>query len=98
MSSFCVKTYIVQKSSGEVIAVKLKFLDAHQIAKEHAPAKVLFAAADKTLDLNVSEHFVDQSVQLTAHPIANKLVRIARDSRAMQPRRQTNGTLRDDHG
>ena len=55
------KVYIVQKYDrrgvpGEVLAVKLTFAAAHQVAKDHAPAKVLFGTADKTLELNVSDH------------------------------------------
>lgn len=76
MSSFKVKVYIVQKASGEVIAAKLTFIDAHQIAKAHAPARVLFAVADKTQALNVTAHSADQSsVQSIANPGAlNKRV------------------------
>ncbi len=62
MSSFRTKVYIVQRASGEVIAAKLTFLDAHQIAKAHAPARVLFAVADKTQALNVTAHSADQSL------------------------------------
>jgi hypothetical protein len=47
------KVYIVQKADGVVIAVKLSFGPAHDLAKKHAPAAVLFGRADKTLDLNV---------------------------------------------
>lgn len=65
MSSFNPKVYIVQKfhrdgTPGEVIAVKLVFSIAHQIAKAHAPCKIVFGRADKTLELNVMDHFSDQ--------------------------------------
>lgn len=60
MSSFRTKVYIVQRANGDVIAAKLTFIDAHQIAKAHAPARVLFAIADKTQTLNVTAHSADQ--------------------------------------
>lgn len=58
MSGYKSKVYIVQKfdragNPGEIIAAKLTFDSAHLIAKEHAPAKVVFAVADKTANLNV---------------------------------------------
>lgn len=51
------KTYVVQKmtrdgNDGPVIAVKLTFQTAHDLAKTHAPARVVFAIADKSDDLN----------------------------------------------
>lgn len=59
--AFDTKVYIVQKYDregrpGDVIAAKLVFSVAHNIAKTHAPAKVLFGLADKTATLNVSDH------------------------------------------
>ncbi len=58
-----IKVFIVQKASGEVIAVKLKFMDAHGIAKQHAPAKIWFGFADKEPGtLNCSEHDTDQKL------------------------------------
>jgi hypothetical protein len=60
MSAWGTKIYIVQKADGEVIAVKLRFTDAHIIAKQHAPARVLFGFADKSLALNVVAHEADQ--------------------------------------
>lgn len=59
--SFSPKVYIVQKFSREgepreVLAVKLTFSAAHDVAKAFAPAKVLFGLADKGLELNVSDH------------------------------------------
>lgn len=58
MAGFSTKVYIVQKYErggrpGEVIAAKLTFAAAHELAKKHAPAKVVFAVADKTSDVNV---------------------------------------------
>jgi hypothetical protein len=52
------KVYVVQKADrdgnlGEVLAVKLSHGSAHQIAKDHAPAKVHFVIADKSETLNV---------------------------------------------
>lgn len=54
------KVYIVQKATGEVLAAKTSFGPAHTLAKIHAPARVLFAVADKGLGLNVMEHEADQ--------------------------------------
>ena len=51
--SFTAKVYIVQKADGTLLAVKLTHVVAHQIAKDHAPAKVTCAVADKSPDLNV---------------------------------------------
>ncbi|CAA2141474.1 hypothetical protein [Hyphomicrobium sp. ghe19] len=58
MSGYQTKVYIVQKydrdgSPGEIIAVKLTFASAHQLAKSNAPAKVVFAIADKSVFRNV---------------------------------------------
>jgi hypothetical protein len=53
MSVFTVKVYIVQKASGEIIAAKLTFLAAHNLAKKFAPARVIYAIADKTNGLNI---------------------------------------------
>lgn len=51
-----VKVYIAQKVDelgrpGEVVAVKLTHLAAHQMAKIHAPCKVTLHRADKVADL-----------------------------------------------
>ena len=61
------KVYVVQKADregrlGEVLAVKLNHTAAHAIAKKHAPAKVHFAIADKSEDLNV-DHGSGQQVR-----------------------------------
>lgn len=53
---YSTKVYIVQRRSGEVIAAKTAFLPAHAIAKANAPARVLFSIADKSQELNVSDH------------------------------------------
>ena len=53
MSGYVTKVYVVQKADGEVIAVKLTHSSAHAVAKRHAPARVHFAVADKTEELNV---------------------------------------------
>lgn len=55
------KVYIVQRADGTVVGAKLAFEIAHQLAKAHAPAKILFSIADKSLQPNVMEHAVDQS-------------------------------------
>ena len=56
-----VKTYVVQKVDAEdrlgaVIAVKLTWAAAHAIAKRKAPAKVIFAVADKDETPNVVQN------------------------------------------
>jgi hypothetical protein len=61
MSEYTVKVYVVQKADragnlGPVLAVKLTHAAAHALAKQHAPAKVIFAVADKTQDLNASDY------------------------------------------
>jgi hypothetical protein len=58
MSGYTSKVYIVQKydrsgNPGEIIAAKLTFAAAHDIAKANAPAKVVFAIADKSSFRNV---------------------------------------------
>lgn len=58
MSKFVTKVYIVQKYErggrpGEVIATKLTFGAAHAVAKNNAPARVIFSIADKTEEPNV---------------------------------------------
>lgn len=58
MAAYTSKIYIVQKydrqgQPGEVIAAKLTFAAAHAIAKEFAPAKVVFAIADKDVKPNI---------------------------------------------
>jgi hypothetical protein len=47
-----VKVYLVQQPDGAVIAAKLRYQDAHAIAKAEAPCRVLFLMADKTTRLN----------------------------------------------
>lgn len=59
MSGFSTKVYIVQRASGEVIGAKTAFGPAQAMAKQNAPARVLFALADKTNDRNVVEHEAD---------------------------------------
>lgn len=61
MSSYVAKVYIVQKydregNPGEIIAAKLTFAAAHSVAKDNAPAKVVFALADKSPHRNVPAH------------------------------------------
>lgn len=62
MSKFVAKVYIVQQADargnlfGPVIAAKLTFLAAHEIAKKFAPAKVTTIIADKTNLPNNPEH------------------------------------------
>ena len=64
MSSYQCKVYVVQKADGdgrlygEVLAVKLTYQSAHEIAKARAPAKVTCVIADKTPDLNGPDHTV----------------------------------------
>jgi hypothetical protein len=54
MGSYSTKVYIVQGADaqgnlqGPIIAAKLTFADAHQIAKTFAPAKVTCVVADKS--------------------------------------------------
>lgn len=61
MRGYTVKVYVVQQAdpktgaAGALLAVKLTFADAHQIAKTHAPAKVTCVLADKTPDLNTPD-------------------------------------------
>lgn len=61
MSGYRTKTYVVQRASGEVIAVKTAFDPAHKIAKAEAPSRILFAVADKTVALNVTDYDPDQA-------------------------------------
>lgn len=61
MSSFEPKVYIVQRYGrdgrpGEVLGAKLTFKAAHDLAKDHAPACVWFAKADKTRAPNAVVH------------------------------------------
>jgi hypothetical protein len=56
--AYDVKVYVVQKfdredREGPVLAVKLTRQAAHDLAKAHAPAKVIFAVADKDPHPNV---------------------------------------------
>lgn len=58
MSGYTSKVYIVQQydrggNPGEIIAVKLTFGAAHAVAKANAPARVVFAIADKSVFRNV---------------------------------------------
>ena len=53
-----VRVYVVQKADregnlGDLLAVKLTFAAAHEIAKRKAPARVHVVTADKTADWNV---------------------------------------------
>lgn len=67
--AFTVKTYVVQKADrdgnlyGPVIAVKLTFADAHQIAKQFAPARVSMVLADKTPIPNGPDAAAGQSLR-----------------------------------
>lgn len=61
MSSFMPKVYVVQRYDrhglpGEVIGVKLTWDAAHVLAKNEAPARVWFAKADKTVNINAVVH------------------------------------------
>jgi hypothetical protein len=68
MTGFRAKTYIVQKASGEVIAAKTAYGPAHTVAKENAPARILFAIADKSGALNVSDYDPDQARATNCKP------------------------------
>ncbi len=52
--AYVVKVYVVQQADaaghliGPILAAKLTYADAHQIAKIFAPAKVTCVLADKT--------------------------------------------------
>ncbi len=69
MRGYTVKVYVVQRANphtgaaGELLAVKLTFAEAHQIAKEHAPAKVTCVLADKTSALNIPDAVVGRSTR-----------------------------------
>ena len=59
--AFETKVYDVQKfdregKEGPVLAVKLTHGAAHEIAKRNAPAKVIFAVADKDEKPNVEQN------------------------------------------
>ena len=61
MSQFVTKVYVVQKfdrdgNPGAFLAVKLTWAAAHAIAKRFAPAKVIFAIADKDETPNVVQN------------------------------------------
>lgn len=66
MSTFVTKTFVVQKfnhdkTPGEVIGVKLTHAAAHQLAKDHAPAKVIGPIeADKSAAPNAPGYEPDQ--------------------------------------
>jgi hypothetical protein len=54
---FHVKTYVVQKPDGELLAVKLTRATAQQVARKFAPAKVTLVVADKEdLDAAANQH------------------------------------------
>lgn len=60
--AFQTKVYFVQKcerdgTPKEVIAVKLTFTAAHQIAKKYAPCKVGWTIADKSDVPNKPEYY-----------------------------------------
>jgi hypothetical protein len=61
MSGYRTKIYVVQRATGEVIAAKTAFDPAHQIAKAEAPCRILFAVADKTVSINVTDYDPDQA-------------------------------------
>lgn len=61
MAGYVAKVFIVQKATGEVLAAKLTFSAAHTIAKANAPARVLFALADKEGELNVTDYDTSHS-------------------------------------
>lgn len=67
---YTVKVYVVQKADrtgrlyGDVLAVKLTYRDAREVARANAPAKVTCVLADKTPYLNGPEH-------VTHHPRCN---------------------------
>jgi hypothetical protein len=60
-----VKVYIVQcaREDGtinpEIVACKLRHVDAHSIAKRLAPARVIPLVADKTAAVNGETHSTD---------------------------------------
>ena len=64
MAGYINKVYVVQRADGVLLAVKLTHQAAHQIAKDHAPAKVTCVIADKTLLTNVP-------VQISSQPLCN---------------------------
>lgn len=62
MGRYTVKTYVVQQADaqgnliGPVVGVKLTFKEAHEIARDFAPAKVTCIMADKTAIPNNPDH------------------------------------------
>lgn len=58
--AFEAKVYVVQRPTGEIIAVKMAHGPAHAIAKAHAPAAVHFIIADKSPVLNGPGELPDQ--------------------------------------
>ncbi len=62
MAGYTTKVYVVQQAdrdgnlTGPVIAAKLTFKDAHQIAKDFAPARVTPFIADKSPTPNNPDH------------------------------------------
>ena len=69
-SKWTTKTYVVQKADRagnllpEILGVKLTYSAAHAVAKANAPAKVLFAIADK-------DDVANPPVNIQAHPDCN---------------------------
>lgn len=60
MSKFTVKVYVVQRLGGEVVAVKLTFLEAHDLAVKFAPASVTMYLADKSPEPNGAAYVESQ--------------------------------------
>jgi len=63
LSKFQVKVYIVQAADGKIIAAKLTFLEAHELAKDFAPAKVVMVMADKSDAPNGPAYASDRAEQ-----------------------------------
>ena len=65
--AYTAKVYVVQQADendqpiGPVLAVKLTFIAAHQIAKQYAPARVSCIIADKTPEPNNPGHLLVQA-------------------------------------
>jgi hypothetical protein len=62
-----VKVYVVQQfgrggRAGDVLALKLTRQAAHNVAKAHAPAQVIFAVADKDSQTNLVQT-IDQRIR-----------------------------------
>ena len=61
--AFQTKVYVVQKADpegklGQLLAVKLTYAAAHEIAKKNAPAKVHFVVADKSPEKNIGLNLI----------------------------------------